>query len=149
MNPKTRGFIANMGFLGVYTSLYDYHPEAEGELELREGNLLYLLESSEEDDWWKVKKKADREDEDEPEGLVPNNYIEEVRKDMLLLSSLQWLSLLAAGCLPGWLCDCERTQPNTDGVVEGGGYHGSCRCQTSGHAEEMGVHYEWYMDRAC
>lgn len=138
-----------MGFLGVYTSLYDYHPEAEGELELREGNLLYLLESSEEDDWWKVKKKADREDEDEPEGLVPNNYIEEVRKDMLLLSSLQWLSLLAAGCLPGWLCDCERTQPNTDGVVEGGGYHGSCRCQTSGHAEEMGVHYEWYMDRAC
>lgn len=68
-----------MGFLGVYTSLYDYHPEAEGELELREGNLLYLLESSEEDDWWKVKKKADREDEDEPEGLVPNNYIEEVR----------------------------------------------------------------------
>lgn len=68
-----------MGFLGVYTALYDYHPEAEGELELREGNLLYVLEKGDQDDWWKAKKKADREDEDEPEGLVPNNYVEEVR----------------------------------------------------------------------
>ncbi|BCR90777.1 cytoskeletal protein-binding protein SLA1 [Aspergillus chevalieri] len=68
-----------MGFLGVYTAVYDYHPQAEGELELREGDLLYLLESSAEDDWWKAKKKADREDEDEPEGLVPNNYVEEAQ----------------------------------------------------------------------
>ncbi|KAF7589895.1 cytoskeletal protein binding protein [Aspergillus hancockii] len=68
-----------MGFLGVYTALYDYQPQAQGELELREGDLLCLLEKSEEDSWWKAKKKAEREDEDEPEGLVPNNYIEEVR----------------------------------------------------------------------
>lgn len=39
---------------------------------------------------------------------------------MLRLSSLQWLSLLAAGYVAGWLCDCERTQPNMEGVVEGG-----------------------------
>ncbi|OJJ88849.1 cytoskeletal protein-binding protein SLA1 [Aspergillus glaucus CBS 516.65] len=68
-----------MGFLGVYTAVYDYHPQAEGELDLREGDLLYLLENNAEDDWWKAKKKANREDEDEPEGLVPNNYVEEAQ----------------------------------------------------------------------
>ncbi|KAE8148691.1 hypothetical protein BDV25DRAFT_157820 [Aspergillus avenaceus] len=68
-----------MGFLGVYTALYDYHPQAQGELELREGDLLYLLEKSDQDDWWKAKKKAERDDEDEPEGLVPNNYIDEAQ----------------------------------------------------------------------
>lgn len=67
-----------MGFLGVYSAVYDYQPQGEGELEIREGDLLYILEKSTEDDWWKAKKKAEREDEDEPEGLVPNNYVEEV-----------------------------------------------------------------------
>lgn len=67
-----------MGFLGVYKAVYDYQPQGEGELELREGDLLYILEKSVEDDWWKAKKKAERDDEDEPEGLVPNNYVEEV-----------------------------------------------------------------------
>ncbi|KAF4241922.1 hypothetical protein CNMCM6805_003459 [Aspergillus fumigatiaffinis] len=66
-----------MGFLGVYKAVYDYQPQGEGELELREGALLYILEKSVEDDWWKAKKKAERDDEDEPEGLVPNNYVEE------------------------------------------------------------------------
>ncbi|GFN20173.1 cytoskeletal protein binding protein [Aspergillus tubingensis] len=68
-----------MGFLGVYTAIYDYLPQAEGELELREGDLLYILEKGEEEDWWKAKKKAEREDDDEPEGLVPNNYVEEAQ----------------------------------------------------------------------
>ncbi|GAB1212834.1 hypothetical protein ATERTT37_001983 [Aspergillus terreus] len=48
-------------------------------MELREGDLLYVLEKSAEDDWWKAKKKAERDDEDEPEGLVPNNYVEEAQ----------------------------------------------------------------------
>ena len=68
-----------MGFLGVYTAIYDYEPQAQGELELREGDLLCILEKGAEDDWWKAKKKAERDDDDEPEGLVPNNYVEEVR----------------------------------------------------------------------
>ncbi|KAL3475372.1 hypothetical protein BJX99DRAFT_160000 [Aspergillus californicus] len=68
-----------MGFTGVYTAIYDYHPQAQGELELREGDLLCIIEKSEEDSWWKAKKKADRDDEDEPEGLVPNNYVEEAK----------------------------------------------------------------------
>lgn len=68
-----------MGFLGVYSAVYDYTPQGDNELEIKEGELLYVLEKSTEDDWWKAKKKAAGEDEDEPEGLIPNNYIEEVR----------------------------------------------------------------------
>lgn len=67
-----------MGFVGVYAAVYDYSPQAENELEFREGDILYILEKSDEDDWWKAKKKAASEDDDEPEGLVPNNYVEEV-----------------------------------------------------------------------
>ena len=68
-----------MGFVGVFTAIYDYQPQADGELEIREGDLLFILEKSADDDWWKAKKKAGAEDEDEPEGLIPNNYVEEVR----------------------------------------------------------------------
>lgn len=68
-----------MGFLGVYRAVYDYTPQAENELQISEGDLLYVLEKSDEDDWWKAKKKANSEEEDEPVGLIPNNYVEEVR----------------------------------------------------------------------
>lgn len=69
-----------MGFLGVYRAIYDYAPQSEGELQIAEGDLLYILEQSSDDDWWKVKKKASVEDEDEPVGLVPNNYVEQVSR---------------------------------------------------------------------
>jgi hypothetical protein len=68
-----------MGFLGVYKAVYDYAPQAEGELEISEGDLLYVIEKSGDDDWWKAKKKASAEEEDEPVGLIPNNYVEEVK----------------------------------------------------------------------
>ena len=68
-----------MGFLGVCRALYDYAPQADAELAITEGDLLYILEKGDEDDWWKAKKKAGADDEDEPEGLIPNNYVEEVR----------------------------------------------------------------------
>lgn len=66
-----------MGFLGVFTALYDYQPQGENELEIREGELLYLLEEGE-DGWWKAKKKAADEEDDEPTGLIPANYVEKV-----------------------------------------------------------------------
>lgn len=68
-----------MGFAAICTALYDYQPQGAGELEIRENELLYILEKSSDDDWWKARKKADEEDEDEPEGLIPNNYVEPAR----------------------------------------------------------------------
>ncbi|ETN44313.1 uncharacterized protein HMPREF1541_10493 [Cyphellophora europaea CBS 101466] len=68
-----------MGFVAICTALYDYQPQGAGELEIRENDLLYILEKSSDDDWWKARKKADQEDEDEPEGLIPNNYVEEAK----------------------------------------------------------------------
>ena len=66
-----------MAFLSICTALYDYTPQSEGELQLEEGDLVYILEKSIEDDWWKAKKRALSEDEEEPIGLIPNNYVEE------------------------------------------------------------------------
>ena len=68
-----------MVFLGVYRAIYDYNPQSEEELEIKDGDLLFVLEKSSDDDWWKAKKKAASEEEDEPEGLVPNNYMEEAK----------------------------------------------------------------------
>ena len=69
-----------MVFLSVCTALYDYTPQAEGELPLTEGELVYVLEKdTAEENWWKAKKRAPDEDEEEPIGLIPNNYVEEVR----------------------------------------------------------------------
>ncbi|KAK5126899.1 hypothetical protein LTR85_008257 [Meristemomyces frigidus] len=65
-----------MVFLDVCRAVYDYAPQSDEELEIKEGDLLFVLEKSSEDPWWKCKKKAASEDEDEPEGLVPDNYVE-------------------------------------------------------------------------
>ncbi|KAF1811356.1 hypothetical protein P152DRAFT_474950 [Eremomyces bilateralis CBS 781.70] len=66
-----------MGFEGVYRAIYDYAPQGEGELEIQDGDLLFVLDKSADDGWWKAKKKAADEGEEEPEGLIPNNYVEE------------------------------------------------------------------------
>ncbi|KAL1958006.1 hypothetical protein VTO42DRAFT_5218 [Malbranchea cinnamomea] len=68
-----------MGFAGVYTALYDYQPQTENELEIAEGDLLYILDKSSDDGWWKAKKKTVEIDAEEPVGLVPNNYVEEAK----------------------------------------------------------------------
>ena len=65
-----------MGFVSVCNVLYDYHANGEDELEIREGDLVYILEKVE-GDWWKAKKRA-AEDEEEPVGLVPHNYVSQV-----------------------------------------------------------------------
>ncbi|CAK7264601.1 cytoskeletal protein binding protein [Sporothrix epigloea] len=68
-----------MGFIGVYKAIYDYTPQSESELAISEGSLLYILDKEGGDGWWKAKKKATGDDEDEPEGLIPENYIEEAK----------------------------------------------------------------------
>lgn len=72
-------------FLGVFTAVYAYIPQGDQELTLEEGDLLYVLERSD-DDWWKVKKKVNDSDDDEPIGLVPATYIEEVSNGFSFLA---------------------------------------------------------------
>lgn len=67
-----------MVFLGIYRAIYDYVPQSDNELPLTDGDLLMVLEKSTDDDWWRAKKKAQGDDDVEPEGLIPNNYVEEV-----------------------------------------------------------------------
>ncbi|KAF3287597.1 cytoskeletal protein binding protein [Orbilia oligospora] len=66
-----------MSFLGIYRAIYDYAPQIDEELALKEGDLLYVLEKSSEDAWWKAKKKAAANEDEEPVGLIPNTYVEE------------------------------------------------------------------------
>ena len=68
-----------MVFVSICTALYDYVPQGDNELELQEGELVYILEKSTEDDWWRAKKRARADEDEEPSGLIPNNYVDEVR----------------------------------------------------------------------
>ena len=67
-----------MVFVSICTAIYNYTPQGDNELAIKEGELIYVLEKSGDDDWWKAKKKAPGEVEDEPVGLIPYNYVEEV-----------------------------------------------------------------------
>ena len=78
-----------MGFVGVYRALYDYEPRADNELAIQDGDTLFILETGGGDDWWRAKKKATNDEDEEPEGLIPNNYIEQVRL-CLVLSKAIW-----------------------------------------------------------
>ncbi|EKM59126.1 uncharacterized protein PHACADRAFT_191439 [Phanerochaete carnosa HHB-10118-sp] len=64
-------------YLAVLKAAYDYEPQAdaEDELAVKENQLLFLLERTD-DEWWKVKVKADMQDEDGPSGLIPAAYVE-------------------------------------------------------------------------
>lgn len=69
-------------YIGVYKALYEYTAQAEEELNIQPDDLLYLLERSDVDEWWKVKKRVlpvGDEEVHEPVGLIPSNYIEQVR----------------------------------------------------------------------
>ncbi|KAM9887154.1 hypothetical protein OXX79_013834 [Metschnikowia pulcherrima] len=66
-------------YIGVYKALFDYTAQTEEELSLAADDLLYLLQKSEIDDWWTVKKRLlpqDGLEAEEPTGLIPANYIE-------------------------------------------------------------------------
>lgn len=66
-------------YIGVYKVLYDYEARADEELSISADDLLYLLERSDVDDWWKCKKRVvpvDNEEVEEPVGLIPATYVE-------------------------------------------------------------------------
>jgi hypothetical protein len=65
-------------FLGIYAAIYGYTAQTEQEITFDDGDILCVLDKPTDDDWWKAKKKGNSLDDDEPVGLIPNNYIEEV-----------------------------------------------------------------------
>ncbi|BFZ53647.1 cytoskeletal protein binding protein [Savitreella phatthalungensis] len=71
-----------MAAVGICTVLYDYESQQpdpaqeDKELSITEGETLYVLERAE-DGWWKVKKKAEGDEEEGDEGLVPANYVQD------------------------------------------------------------------------
>jgi hypothetical protein len=67
-----------MGFIGLYRATYDYVPQADNEIAIQEGDVICVIQKGD-DDWWKAKKKAQSDTDDEPEGLIPGNYVEEAK----------------------------------------------------------------------
>jgi actin cytoskeleton-regulatory complex protein SLA1 len=65
-----------MPFIDIARAMFAYAPQSTDELAIEENDFLFVLEKGE-DDWWKVKKKVDGDD-DGPLGLVPQNYLEQV-----------------------------------------------------------------------
>ena len=63
-------------FIGICRSLYPYEAQTSEELSVEEGDILYVIDKGN-DSWWTVKRK-DEDDDDGPEGLVPENYTEQV-----------------------------------------------------------------------
>jgi hypothetical protein len=77
-------------FLGVYTAVYGYTAQNSGEINFEEGDLLCVLEKPVDDDWWKAKKKGNSVDDEEPVGLIPNNYVKEVCRSCISWSPVQY-----------------------------------------------------------
>ncbi|KAG5728838.1 hypothetical protein E4T56_gene5730, partial [Termitomyces sp. T112] len=49
-------------YLAVLKASYDYKPQSEDEIAIREDQILFLKEQVD-DDWWKVKMKGDSQDD--------------------------------------------------------------------------------------
>lgn len=62
-------------YLALLKAAYDYTATSEDELSIKEDALYFLLDNSD-PDWYKVRAKSD--DDDEPSGLVPAAYLEDV-----------------------------------------------------------------------
>ncbi|KAG6332940.1 hypothetical protein ID866_6146 [Astraeus odoratus] len=62
-------------YLAVLKAAYDYLPQSEDEITIKEDQIVFLLERTD-DDWWKVKPKTDFQEEETRSGLVPAAYVE-------------------------------------------------------------------------
>jgi hypothetical protein len=66
-------------YISIVKALYDYAPQSEDELEVKEDQLLFLIDDSD-PDWFNTKHKPQDSTVDVatlPSGLVPANYVEE------------------------------------------------------------------------
>ncbi|KAF5331711.1 hypothetical protein D9611_007701 [Ephemerocybe angulata] len=72
-----------MHYLAILKASYDYAPQSEDEVEIKEDQLLLLVERVD-DDWWKVKIKGESQDDEGPVGLVPAAYVEQAEHTSLV-----------------------------------------------------------------
>ncbi|EAU84759.2 hypothetical protein CC1G_00278 [Coprinopsis cinerea okayama7 len=70
-------------YLAVLKASYDYDPQSSDEVAIKEDQVLFLVERTDED-WWKVKVKGDSQDDDGPVGLVPAAYVEQAEHSSLV-----------------------------------------------------------------
>ncbi|KAG5637779.1 hypothetical protein H0H81_003280 [Sphagnurus paluster] len=63
-------------YLSVLKASYDYEPQSEDEIAIKEDQVLFLKEKVD-DDWWKVKIKGESQEQEVPVGLVPAAYVEQ------------------------------------------------------------------------
>jgi hypothetical protein len=86
-------------YLAVLKAAYDYAPQSEDEIAIKENQLLFLLDKSDDEcvhgswglfdsdsysimhsvSWWKIRVKTESQDDEGPSGLVPSAYVEPVR----------------------------------------------------------------------
>ncbi|KAI0296115.1 SH3 domain-containing protein [Multifurca ochricompacta] len=59
-------------YIAVLKASYDYSPQSDDEIPIKEDQLLLLIEKTD-DDWWKVKAKGNS---DGHGGLIPSAYVE-------------------------------------------------------------------------
>src|ERR1700729_1625958 len=82
-------------YLAVLKASYDYEPQSDEEIAIKEDQLLFLLHKTDQEyvcsepyqrseadrivpSWWKVKIKGEFQEEESPSGLVPAAYVEQV-----------------------------------------------------------------------
>ena len=82
-------------YLAVLKASYDYQPQSDEEIAIKEDQLLFLLQKTDQEyvcldiyqpseadcivpSWWKVKIKGESQEEESPSGLVPAAYVEQV-----------------------------------------------------------------------
>lgn len=87
-------------YLAVLKASYDYEPQSEDEIAIKENQILFLKERVDDEyvcrsdtlpsyshsvapSWWKVKVRGETQDEDSPVGLVPAAYVEQVSSTVL------------------------------------------------------------------
>ncbi|THV08589.1 hypothetical protein K435DRAFT_772053 [Dendrothele bispora CBS 962.96] len=68
-------------YLAVLKASYDYDPQSDDEISVKEDQILFLLERTD-DDWWKVKVKTS--DDSGPSGLVPAAYVEQAEHSSIV-----------------------------------------------------------------
>lgn len=67
--PRKVSFVTPVGKSA--TALYDFDAQGDDELTVREGERLFVLDDTSDDDWWKCSRDSNGE-----EGVVPASYIE-------------------------------------------------------------------------